>query len=119
MRIRRPTESRPHGLQIGRSRALVGLAIGLMGCASGAAPEDRADADPSWRGERIEALRRAIAEDHASLEDLVTQPRQPEPAPELYRNPEIQVIAERLAEHQRELAQLEALAQSRKREALP
>jgi len=29
------------------------------------------------------------------------------------------VIAERLAEHQRELAQLEALAQSRKREALP
>ena len=119
MRIRRASESRPHGLQIGRSLALTGLAIGLMGCAAGAAPDTRAAADPSWRAERIETLRRAIAEDHASLEDLITQPRQPEPAPALHRNPEIQAIAERLADHQRELAQLEALARSMTQKALP
>ncbi|MEE8164603.1 MAG: hypothetical protein V3T64_03460 [Myxococcota bacterium] len=112
MRIRRPTQSRPRGLQIGCSAALTGLTIGLIGCASAAAPDTKAAADPSWRAERIEALRRAIAEDHASLEDLIAQPRQPEPAPQLHRDPELRAIAERLSDHQRELARLEALARS-------
>ena len=118
MKIRRPTRSRPRGLQIGWQAALTGLAIGLMGCATEAVTDTRAADDPSWRAERIEVLRRAIARDHTSLEDLIVQPRQPEAAPPLHRDPEVQAIAERLSDHQRELARLEALARSTTRKAL-
>jgi len=115
MRIRRPTDRHPRGLQTGRSLALTGLAIGLMGCAPGAAPDTQTAANPSWRAERIEALRHAIAQDHASLENLISQPPQPEPAPGLHSDPEIRAIAERLSDHQHELAELEDLARSMRR----
>jgi hypothetical protein len=96
----------------------MGLAIGLLGCATEAAPDPRA-ADPSWRGERIQVLRRAIAEDHATLEDLITRPPQPESATQLHHDPELKAIAERLSDHKRELARLEALALSMPQNTMP
>jgi hypothetical protein len=77
----------------------------------GASPEapDPALSDPLLRAERIEELKQSIDRDHATLEDLITQPRTEDGVP-LHDNQEIRVIAARLTEEQNALDRLEAAA---------
>jgi hypothetical protein len=74
----------------------------------GSTDADRAP-DLGTRAERIQALRQAIAADHADLEDLITLPRE-DGTPDPHLDPELRTIANRLGENERELARLQALA---------
>jgi len=90
-----------------------GLALALivstawLGC--GATPEAGSGdplRDPAERQARIEALRAEVAEDHARLETMISEERDPEATP-VHREPEMKAIAERLAERAAALERLE------------
>jgi hypothetical protein len=74
----------------------------------GPGPGDR-EADPerlaAVRAERVETLRRAIAEDHETLQTIVSTERG-EQAPPIYAEPAVQAIARRLGPHEDELTRL-------------
>jgi len=100
------------------AQRLVALAtaalLTLTGLAcSGARPEapDPALSDPKLRAERIEELKASIDRDHATLEDLITQPRTEDGVP-LHDNQEMRAIAARLTEQQVSLDLLEAAAKA-------
>ena len=57
------------------------------------------------RAERVEALRRAIAEDHETLQAIVSAERGEQATP-IYAEPVVQAIARRLGPHEDELARL-------------
>ena len=72
-------------------------------CAS-AEPGPRAEPAPT-PSERIAELRAAIAEDHTTLEQLITRPREEAEEP-LHADPTLRAISRRLGEQERELAAL-------------
>jgi hypothetical protein len=88
------------------------LVITGLACV-GASPEapDPALSDPQLRAERIEELKQSIDRDHATLEDLITQPRTEDGVP-LHDNQEIRAIAARLTQEQNALDRLEAAAKA-------
>jgi hypothetical protein len=90
-----------------------GLALALfastawLGC--GATPESGSGEpprDPAERQAQIETLRAEVAEDHARLETMISEERDPEATP-VHRDPEMRAIAERLAERAAALERLE------------
>jgi uncharacterized membrane-anchored protein YhcB (DUF1043 family) len=102
---------RPLNLMLAVIGLVVGLVVGLIGCSRSAPPDQTLDFDMNARAERIQVLTRAIRDDHARLEELITQPDTVEGRAELHQHPEIESIAKRLDAHERELAGLEALDQ--------
>jgi len=86
------------------------LTLAAFGCLGGGPEaEDPTRLDPQLRMARIEALKLAIAQDHTTLEDLITQPEL-EDALSLHDDPVIRTIAARLTQNERALEQLEAAA---------
>jgi hypothetical protein len=77
---------------------------------------DPAMQDATLRAARIEALRSAIARDHRTLEDLITQPGQAADAT-LHESPELREVATRLIDHEGELEALIAMAANETAEA--
>lgn len=57
------------------------------------------------RGARVEALRRTIAEDHETLQAIVSAERGVQATP-IYAEPQVEAIARRLGPHEDELARL-------------
>jgi hypothetical protein len=78
--------------------------VTAVGCAS-AAPRADTAAQPPPRAERIAELEQSIAEDHTTLQQLITRPREPGEAP-LHSDPTLKAIARRLGEQERELESL-------------
>jgi len=76
-------------------------------CAAACAGPGSGDRQPDAAGRtaRIEALRQAIAEDHETLQTIVSTERG-EQAPPIYAEPAIRAIARRLGPHEDELARL-------------
>lgn len=86
------------------------LTLVVFGCLGGGPDaEDPTRSDPQLRMARIEELKRAIAQDHATLEDLMTRPEVEDALP-LYDDPVIRTIAARLTQNERALEELEAAA---------
>lgn len=109
----RPRGARKPGRSGGKSFcAEITTAIAAIACLSAAcatpeaAPVDPAS-DPAWRSSRIESLRRAIDEDHATLEAMITRPGGGD-TNALHEDPELRAIALRLGEREDELDRLEA-----------
>jgi len=85
------------------------LMLGGVACLGrSVTPESPALHDPSLRAARIEELRGAIARDHATLEQRITQSRSEQDGA-LHADPEIRAIAARLSAQEQELERLEAL----------
>lgn len=85
--------------------------VGLACFGAGRETPDPAMSDPQLRAARIEELKQAIDQDHARLEDLITQPRGEDSVP-LHDNAEMREIAARLTELERELDRFEAAART-------
>ena len=94
---------------VGAAVAALFLTFVIPACSLFASGDATIVLDPDTRIERIQALQQAIADDHATLEELITSPRESgTPAPHL--DPELRTIANRLGENERELTRLQALA---------
>lgn len=92
--------------------ALTGLAAmalcGSGACTAGPGPGDRepdAERLAVVRAERVETLRRTIAEDHETLQAIVSAERGEQATP-IYAEPAVEAIARRLGPHEDELARL-------------
>jgi len=91
--------------------ALFGLMISLTACSLFGSGDSEIPLSVEQRTARIAALHAAISQDHETLEALITEPRTDD-APELHENPELETIATRLSQNERELAHLEAGARN-------
>lgn len=100
------------GLALLGAVLLAALVASLAGCRSDAGPSAAAELSSARLDERIEALERRIAEDHATLADLVARPRDPADPP-LYADPTVRLLAARLAEDAEGLDALRAARRSR------
>lgn len=89
--------------------ALLGLLVlGGLACQHGRPEsEEPSMLDPAARTARIEALRKEIARDHATLEDLITSTELNDQV-QLHDNHEMRAIAYRLTEQVQALADLKA-----------
>ena len=86
------------------------LAVSVLAClGAGPDPLDPALSDPDLRAARIEELKLAIAQDHATLEDMISRP-DVEDAVSLHDDPQIRTIAARLTDNERALNRLEEAA---------
>ena len=92
------------------SLRLVGLLVCVAAAACLGGPDDPdADVahDPQLRAERIQNLREAIDQDHAMLQDLISEPRTEEEQ-QVYEDPQVRAIAARMTEQVRRLERLKA-----------
>ncbi len=85
--------------------------ISLTACSLFGSGDSEIPLSVEQRTARIAALHAAISQDHETLEALITEPRTHD-APELHENPELETIATRLSQNERELAHLEAGARN-------
>lgn len=115
-----PTQSTPgtataeavqtHGVATRSTASGAALLLSIAGFAcfwSTPEPEDPALFDPQLRSARIEELELAIAEDHATLENLITRPGAQWNSA-LHEDPEMRAIAARLSDQEHDLERLKA-----------
>jgi hypothetical protein len=115
MNARVHTESTARGARAGASPdsftlvAILFFVIGASACLGGR-PETDDDVanDPQRRAERIAVLEQAIDQDHETLQNLISEPRQADDS-KLYDDPEMRAIAGRLTAHVDELDRLKAV----------
>lgn len=102
-----PLGRRPRWLQTRDIAAAAAAAVVTVSACASSVPVEPLEGErlEASRAHRVQALRAAIAEDHATLQRRVSEERG-ELAPPLYVDSEIRAIARRLGPHEEELARL-------------